>query len=87
MFTLERVEGRGGATGVECHLWRDGASTILALQRELSTTEPEPLRLVLRESARITDLRAKKSLGTLKSLELTLDPVAPTLLRLEATKR
>ena len=26
-------------------------------------------------------------LGTLKTLELTLDPVAPTLLRLEAAKR
>jgi hypothetical protein len=81
------VEGRGRATGVETHLFRSGDATILALQRDLGNTEPEPLRLVLRESARVTDLRAKKSLGTLKSLELELDPVAPALLRLEAAKR
>lgn len=87
MFTLERVEGGGRVTGVETHLWKSGEGTILALQRDLSNTEPEPLRLVLRESARVTDLRAKKSLGTLKSLELTLDPVAPTLLGLAPPKR
>jgi hypothetical protein len=87
MFVLERVQGGGSVTEVEAHLWKSGDATILALQRDLGNTEPEPLRLVLRENARVTDLRAKKSLGTLKGLELTLDPVAPTLLRLEAAKR
>ena len=87
IFTLERREGGGRVTEVETHLWKSGDATILALQRGLDNTEPEPLRLVLRESSRVTDLRAKKSLGTLKTLELTLDPVAPTLLRLEAAKR
>ena len=86
IFTLER-KGGGQATDVETHLWRNGASTILGLQRELSNTDPEPLRLVLREAARVSDLRERKTLGTVKEIELTLDPVAPTLLRLEAAKR
>jgi hypothetical protein len=72
---------------VETHLWRSGDATILALQRELSSAGQQPLRLVLRESALVYDLRARKSLGTVKSLDLELDPVAPTLLRLEAPER
>jgi len=40
-----------------------------------------------REAARVSDLRERKTLGTVKEIELTLDPVAPTLLRLEAAKR
>jgi len=86
MFSLKRKEG-GQVSEVETHLWRNGRATILGLQRELSNSDPEPLRLVLHEAARVTDLRARKALGTLKELELTLDPVAPTLLRLEAPKR
>jgi hypothetical protein len=84
-FTLEGKAGR--VRNVETHLWRSGDATILALQRELSSAGQQPLRLVLRESALVYDLRARKSLGTVKSLDLELDPVAPTLLRLEAPER
>ncbi len=42
------------------------------------------MRLTLSEPARVYDLRSRTSRGTLKTLELTIDPVVPTLLALSS---
>jgi hypothetical protein len=83
IFTLARKDG-SPATDIETHLWRNGKATILGLQREMSDAAAEPVHLTLKAPARIYDLREKKSLGTAKSLELTIDTVAPTLLSVSA---
>lgn len=80
MFELALRDG-SRATNVEANLWSNGEKTLLALQRDPGGAAPEPLRLSLRRALRVYDLRARKELGTVKSLELTLDPVAPTLLQ------
>jgi hypothetical protein len=85
IFTLARKDG-SPAADIETHLWRNGETTILALQREPGEGA-EPVRLTLREGARVVDLRAGILLGTAKSFELTIDPVAPTLLALSAGPR
>jgi hypothetical protein len=84
-FALSRPDG-GRATRVEAYLWNDGDKTILALLREPGGA-PETFTLRLHEPARIHDLRRQRDLGTLKAVELTLDPAAPTLLGIEAPKR
>jgi hypothetical protein len=83
IFTLARKDG-SAATDIETHLWRNGKTTILGLQRALSEAAAEPVRLTLKAPARVYDLRAKKSLGTAKSLELAIDAVVPTLLSVSA---
>jgi hypothetical protein len=65
-------------------VWQNGETTILALQRELGSVAAEPVRLVLREPARIYDLRSRTWQETLRSRELTIDPVVPTLLALSS---
>jgi hypothetical protein len=86
MFRLERKDGSRAST-IETQLWRNGGTTILALQRELGSVAAEPVRLVLNEPARIYDLRSRTWQGTLRSLELTIDPVGPTLLALSSGAR
>jgi hypothetical protein len=81
IFTLARKDG-SPATDIETHVWRNGETTILGLQREMSDAAPEPLRLSLRAPARVYDLRARSLLGTVKSLELAIDRVTPALLAL-----
>jgi hypothetical protein len=81
LFALSRKDG-GRATDVEAYLWQDAGKTIVGLQRELSEVAPEPLTLTLREPARVVDLRQRRDLGMVESLELTLDPVVPVLLSL-----
>jgi hypothetical protein len=83
MFRLERKEG-GRAWNMETQLWRNGGTTILALQREFGGATAEPVRLVLREPARVYDLRSRVWRGTLETLELRIDPVVPTLLALSS---
>jgi glycosyl hydrolase family 42 (putative beta-galactosidase) len=78
-FTLTRKDG-SRTVNIETHVWRDGETTIVGLQRDPGDATPEPVVLTLREPRRIRDLRARKALGTAKSIELTVDPVAPTLL-------
>jgi hypothetical protein len=86
-FALARADGRR-ALDIETQQWRNGATTIVALQRASPEgTAAEPVRLKLRKTARVYDLRARRDLGTTRSLDVALDPVAPTLLRLEAPKR
>ena len=79
MLTLTRKDG-SRAMNIETHLWRNGRTTILALQREPGEAAAEPVLLTLKAPARIYDLRARRSLGTAKSLELTVDTAVPTLL-------
>jgi len=83
MFTLERKDG-SRAMNIETHVWRNGDTTIIALQREPGSAAAEPVRLELREPARVYDLRSRTWRVTLKNLELAIDPVAPTLLALSA---
>ena len=84
-FTLTQKDG-SRALNIETQLWRNGTTTILALQREVGepATEPEPVLLTLRNPARVYDLRAGILQETARSLELTIDPIAPTLLALSA---
>ncbi len=81
IFKLERKDG-SRAANIETQVWRNGGTTIIALQRELGDAAAEPVRLALREPARVHDLRSRTWQVTLKNLELTLDPVVPTLLAL-----
>jgi hypothetical protein len=83
MFRLESQDG-SRATTIETHLWQNGGTTILALQRELGSAAVEPVRLALREPARVYDLRSQTWRGTLDTLELTIDPIVPTLLALSS---
>jgi hypothetical protein len=69
---------------IETQLWRNGETTILALQRETGEAAAERVLLTLRKVARVYDLRAGILRGTAESLELTIDPVVPTLLALSA---
>ena len=80
-FTLVRGGG-ARATDIETHLWQNGRTIIVALQRAPGESKLAPVRLELRDPARVYDLRAKKFLGTRRSLELTIDPVVPILLEL-----
>jgi hypothetical protein len=78
--TLTRRDG-SRAMNIETQSWRNGTTTILALQRERNeSTEPEPVLLTLRDTTLVYDLRAGILRGTTKSLDLMIDPVVPTLL-------
>ena len=86
-LALARPDGRR-ALDIETQQWRNGAATLVALQRASPEgTAAEPVRVTLRKTARIYDLRARRDLGTTRSFEVALDPVAPALLRLEAPQR
>jgi hypothetical protein len=79
---------------VETHRFRNGAVTVIALQRDLrpavaSTgdasrampqTGDERVVLTLPQPLAVTDMRDGKSLGRTSRIELALDPVTPTLL-------
>jgi glycosyl hydrolase family 42 (putative beta-galactosidase) len=82
-FTLTRKDG-SRAVNIETQLWRNGTTTILALQRDPGEAAAEPVLLTLRKVARVYDLRAGILWGTARSLELLIDPVVPTLLALSA---
>ena len=86
IFTLARKDGKP-ATDIETHLWRNGKTTILGLQREMSDMAPEPVILTLKEPARVYDLRTRSPRGTVKSLELVIDRAAPALLALSTRPR
>ena len=83
MFRLESKDG-SRATTIETHVWQNGGTTILALQRELGSAAVEPVRVALREPARVYDLRSRTWRVTRNNLELTIDPIVPTLLALSS---
>jgi beta-galactosidase GanA len=65
------------------YVYRDGARTILALQRDLAeTATPEQVTVTLPHPYLVEDLRTGASLGRVQRLELSLDPVAPAVLAL-----
>jgi hypothetical protein len=71
------------AADVEMHRFSNGDLTIVALQRSPGTaTRPEPIVLSQPRAAVLYDLRAKKSLGRRRNLQLVLDPFEPTLFAL-----
>jgi hypothetical protein len=92
---MASITDRSGGRVTDCELYflRKGAATIMALQRD-GTTTPTPgssdrardassresTVLTLRRPAYVYDLRAKHALGRTGRLELTLDPNEPTLL-------
>lgn len=78
MFTLARADG-SRPMDIETHLWRNGETTIIALQRELSNTAPQPVFLSLRKPASVYDMRARSPRGTAQRFELAIDRVAPTV--------
>ena len=76
------LEGKDGARAfdVETQRWRDGKTGIIALQRAAAGAPAGTVVLTLREAARVTDLRAKRVLGTGKRFEVEVGAVAPSLL-------
>jgi hypothetical protein len=84
-FTITRPDG-SRVLNIETQLWRNGTTTILALQRDAGEAagEPESVLLTLRDIARVYDLRAGALQETARSLELPIDPIGPTLLALSA---
>ncbi len=83
-FSVMQLEGRA-ATDVEPYIFENGQITILALQRDLTSTGPDGPRIYTVELPHpffVYDLRAKKALGNLDRLTTELDPLAPTILAL-----
>ncbi|MDB5408380.1 MAG: hypothetical protein JWL84_3292, partial [Rhodospirillales bacterium] len=69
-------------TDVEAHRYRNGAVTVIALQRamEAAGTGRERVVLTLPGARDILDMRAAKRLGRMSGIELDLDPIEPTIL-------
>jgi len=78
------ITGAGGdvAVDVESHLFRNGAATIIALQREEAQGAATPVTLTLPRPAFLCDIRAGKSLGRTERVTLALDPHEPVILAL-----
>jgi hypothetical protein len=60
----------------------NGAVTILGIQRDGTADKPEQLTLTLRQALYVHELRQGRGWQRTDHLQLTLDPVAPTLLAL-----
>lgn len=71
------------ATGVNARWLRHGESTILALQTVAPWAAPERVEVRLVGPATIEDLRVPGPARRAQVLTVALDPVAPTLLKLE----
>jgi hypothetical protein len=68
---------------VVTYMYRDGARTIVALQRDLAdNTAPEQVTVTLPRTFVVENLRSGASLGRVQQIELTLDPIAPAVLAL-----
>ncbi len=65
---------------VEVHVFVRGDDTIVALQRSKPGAGTGEVTLALPQPMSVTDMLTGKSLGRVQHLNLTLDPVAPTLL-------
>ncbi len=70
------------APGVEARWWRDAAGTILALQSGRPWGAPPRITLALPAPAAVTDLRRPGPPAVATRLDLSLDPIEPTILRL-----
>lgn len=98
------VKTGGPATDIEAYLWRNGDTTILALQRDQRDRDEsgmandgaqeiapadggESVVLTLPKPLYFYDVRQRRSLGLRKELDLTVDPITPTILTLARTPR
>jgi hypothetical protein len=66
--------------------FRHGTTTILALHRDFAPGAAVPVTLHLPAPAFVYDLRARRELGRMTHLPVSLDPVTPTLLAVSATR-
>ncbi len=70
---------------VTTYVFRNGGSTILALQRDYADgAVPEQVTVTLPRAYLVEDLRGGTSLGRVQRVELTLGPVSPAVLALSA---
>lgn len=84
--SVEILDAQGQpAMGVETYRFRNGQATLLGIIREEAADDPAArriARLVLPAEAHATDLRAGRSLGKLKSLDIAVPAAEPVLLAL-----
>lgn len=99
-FVVADTSGRP-ASGIETHVFRNGAVTILGLlsnppievdelgplkaQSEQRFEKPRAVRLEAPEELYAYDIRNGKSLGRVKQLSLTVDPYEPALIAFSPT--
>ena len=72
---------------VEMHVFHLGNEVIVALQRRNPGEGTEEVTLALPRTMSVTDIRTGESLGHVRHLNLSLYPVAPTLLLASAPSR
>jgi hypothetical protein len=82
-----QIRDETGARPINVARWtfRDGAVTILALQRDFdgsAGSSAQVLRITLARAAFVYDIRAKKSWGKTREFSIKLDAAAPALLAL-----
>jgi hypothetical protein len=70
---------------VEMHVFTHGSDTIVALQRDTPGDGTEAVTLTLPRAMWVMDLRTGRSLGLVRKLDVSLGPIAPTLLFVSAT--
>ena len=70
-----------GHDDVEMHVFHAGDGDIIGLQRGKPGNGSEPVELTLPHPMRVTDLQTQRNLGRVQRLSITLDPIAPTVLR------
>jgi len=66
---------------VEMHVFHDSQGDIIGLQRSKPGDDSESVALTLPHPMLVTDLRSDRALGRVQYLSITLDPIAPTVLR------
>ncbi|MCW8306449.1 beta-galactosidase [Acidiphilium sp. PA] len=80
-FRVERTDGQAG-DDVRLFRFRHRGATLLAMHRSFAAGGiVEPFTLHLASAAATTDLRSGAKTGPVRRLDLTLDPVTPTVLR------
>jgi hypothetical protein len=68
---------------VETHVFNDRNGQIIGLQTTVPGSSSEAIEVTLPRPMQVTDLRGQRALGRVQTLTITLDPVAPTLLRVQ----
>ena len=78
-----RVTLAGHPAGVDVRTYDDGASWLLALQRQAPGAGPPTVVVQLPQEMAVDDVRSGRTLGRGRQLTLALDPVEPTILRVQ----
>ncbi len=68
---------------VETHVFNDRNGQIVGLQCVAPGSGSETIEVTLPRPMQVTDLRGQRSLGRVQTLSITLDPIEPTLLRVQ----